>query len=166
MYVQRPAETAQVLCRNRSSGERGAQGAVILGRRAFEPQKSAGHRVDKPQRFCVKGLSRKALRYLRPRRVGRDTAPSAIDRIADQGVPDMGHMHSDLMRAPGLQLTENLRSVAAECCSHLNACYCVASAVKQNRLPLPVRLVPRQVSRDFDDPAWSPASGTPWQSAR
>ena len=38
------------------------------------------------------------------RRLALVLKPAAIERVAEQRMADMGHMHADLMRAPGLEL--------------------------------------------------------------
>ena len=53
------------------------------------------------QRLAVEPLERVSALWGKPRRLGPE--PGSIDRIAKQGMADMGEMDADLVRPPGLQ---------------------------------------------------------------
>ncbi len=92
-------------------------------------------------------LPRESRRHLRARLCRGQPAPASIDRIADQGVPGMGHVRPDLVRAPGLQPALDQRRRA----QRLDAPHPgdgMAPAIEEHRLPLAVGAVPAQPRLD------------------
>ncbi len=68
-------------------------------------------------------------------------ATRPIVRVADQGVSDMGHVDSYLVRPAGIQMASNEGCVITECFNCPNAGYSLSSAVPEHGLFLAVRLV-------------------------
>ena len=82
------------------------QGLEIRRRGGGKTQRRAADRVGKPKSFSVQGLTRKIQRLAARglwQELGGGRAALEIDRIADQRMPRMRHVHADLVRPPGLQ---------------------------------------------------------------
>ena len=65
--------------------------------------------------------------------LGQSAAP-AIVRVADQGVSQMGHVDSYLVRTAGLQMAANEGCVITECFNCPNAGYSLSPAVPEHGL--------------------------------
>ena len=106
----------------------------------------------KAQGLGMKRLPRKAARSLGPRCIGRQFAAPAIGLVPDQRVPDMAHMHPDLMGPPRLKAALNLCRCAAKGLKDRNAGDRVPPAMKKHRLTLTVGFVPGKLRGDFQCP--------------
>lgn len=71
----------------------------------------------------------------------RQPATRAIVRVADQGVPNIGHVDSYLVRTAGFQVAANEGGVITECFNCLDAGYSPPSALPEHGLFLAVGLV-------------------------
>ena len=76
-------------------------------------------------------LTRKATQRLDQglRRTTGQSRPPAIDGIPQKRMADIGHMHPDLMGAPGFEFATNQGGVVAECFNSLNPCNRVTPAL-------------------------------------
>src|SRR6056297_1557411 len=111
-----------------------------------------------PQGGSVQGLSRK-----RTQRFGcrlaenprRQFAASPIDRVTDQPVAGMRHMHAKLMRSPRFQPTfdQGYRGRMTKGFDDSRAGHRMAPPVEHNGLFLAVGLVPRELRGDPHDVA-------------
>src|SRR5579862_7804631 len=92
-----------------SVGGIGLQGSQqpqhVRGKRRLPLELAAGLRMSEAEMRRVQRLTRKVLQQRgEPRSgAGRNTAATAVDRIADQREAKMRQMHSDLMRAASLE---------------------------------------------------------------
>ncbi len=127
----------------------GVKALKILRWQGGEIHVRATDRMDKPQRLSVQRLSAEVARFRRSRDVRRQFPASSIDRIADQGMADMAHMHPDLMCAPSFQPALHQSGMGNKRLPHRNPRHRVPSALKQNGLPLTVGLVARELRSDF-----------------
>lgn len=65
-------------------------------------------------------------------------ATAAVVRVADQGVPNIGHVDSYLVRAAGFQTAAHEGCVITECFNYPNARYSLPPALPEHGLPLSV----------------------------
>ena len=80
-------------------------------------------------------------------------AASSIVPVADQGVSDVGHVDSYLVRAAGFQTAANKGCVITECFNYLNAGYSLSPAMPEHRLFLSVGPVASDSRVKLDDAA-------------
>src|SRR6187399_491369 len=122
----------------------------------FEPHLPAVSRMVEPDGHGMQGLTWKTNKGVPglfldktllgiPHRVSRKsttsrptTSTATIDRISDQRMSDMSHMHSDLVCAAGCQHAFHQGSDSSECLQHTVAGKCRFSTRHHGHL-LPVR---------------------------
>ena len=114
------------------------------------------HRMHKPQSRRMQRLPGKVQRRRLPHiahRLGVELPPPTINRIANQRMSHMGHMHTDLMGASGLEpaLGQRRHRRLAQRLHDPRPRHRVAPAVKAHRLPLPIGLVAPQMGLDLQD---------------
>lgn len=77
----------------------------VCRQRRFPAHRPAIARVNQTEPGGMQGLASELMQGLHQRGTGPFRMPcaAAVERIADQGVPEVRHVDADLMRAPGLQ---------------------------------------------------------------
>ena len=83
----------------------------------------------------------------------RHAPAPAIDGITDQRVADMGHVHADLVRPPGLKAAGHAGHHTGKALFDLQMRDGMAPAFEKDGLPLTVGLVAREMRRNTDSTA-------------
>ncbi len=107
----------------------------------------------KAQNGGMKRLAREGVDHSGPRDLAGYLAATSICLIAHKGVPDMSHVHPDLVSASGLQLAghQGHRTVRFD---DMRPRDCMATAREKDRLALPVGLMARELRGDLERSAF------------
>lgn len=103
--------------------------------------------------FGMQCLAGKSKNLFSSRNIRGEFASATICLIADQGVPDVAHMHPDLVRSSGFEPTFNFCRRPAEPVQDGDAGHGVAPALEPHCLPLSIGLVARELCGDFHNTA-------------
>jgi hypothetical protein len=153
------------MCARRVAPRRASRSSAMSAGSGASNRSAARHRMREAQRRGVQRLAREGRDGAAPpgrQRLRRHLAAPAIDRIADQPVADMGHVHPDLVRAPGLQPAFDQRAGggAPKLPAPAPASPRAARG-RQHRLALPVGAVAGELRRRCAPPRLSRDARTP-----